>query len=233
MTDFFLDALTQYGPLALGLALVLGAGGLPIPIGLLMLVAGAFARQGLMDWQAAALVGLVGVVAGDVVSYLLGRVAGGWVQRSVREKRATLWQKAQTQFNRHGALAIWLTRFVLTSLDVPTNLIAGGSSYAFRRFLAHGLVGRVLWLALYGGLGYAFGSQWSVASQAISQYSGWLGFVVAVGIGAYLVVRFLRQRSIQRKAGQGEVEGAALPLVAIALDADLSAQSLHDALHDG
>jgi membrane protein DedA with SNARE-associated domain len=192
--DLFLNGMTIYGPLALGLALLLGAGGLPIPIGLLMLAAGAFARQGLLDWHVAIVVGLMAVILGDVVSYSLGRFAGGRLEGYIRERRAALWQRAQTQFRQHGALAVWLTRFLLTSLDVPTNLIAGGSGYEFRRFLAYGIAGRAAWLALYGGLGYAFGSQWRLVSQAIGSYGGWLGLGAVVGGGLYLFLRHLREK---------------------------------------
>jgi len=138
-------------------------------------------------------VSLMGVVLGDVFSYVMGRFAGGRLEGYIRERRGALWQKAQERFWQHGALAIWLTRFVLTSLDVPTNLIAGGSGYEFRRFLVYGIAGRAAWLALYGGLGYAFGSQWQLASQAISSYGGWLGLGAVVAGGLYLLGRKLRE----------------------------------------
>lgn len=54
MTDlnpagFFLSGMITCGPPALGLALFLGPLGLPIPTALLVLVAGAFARQGMLE----------------------------------------------------------------------------------------------------------------------------------------------------------------------------------------
>lgn len=198
MLDLFLNGMTTYGPLVLGLVVLLGAGGLPIPIGMLMLAAGAFARQDLLDWRAVIIVGLAAVVLGDVVSYGLGRVAGRRVDCLFRERRAALWQKAQERFRQQGALAIWLTRFLLTSLDVPTNLIAGGSGFEFRRFLAYGIAGRAAWLALYGGLGYAFGSQWPLVSQAIRSYGGWLGACAIVGFGLYLLLHHLRANQAAR-----------------------------------
>jgi membrane protein DedA with SNARE-associated domain len=193
LIDLFLNGMMTYGPLALGLALLLGPLGLPIPTGLLVVAAGAFARMGTLAWSTALAVGLAAVILGDCASYALGRFAGGGVQRAVRGRGAALWAKAQARFKRHGALAVYATRVLFTSLDVPTNLIAGGSRYAFGRFFALDVAGRVTWILLYGGLGYAVGSQWVAVSQAISTYSLWLGGVVAVGFGIYYLLRRWRQ----------------------------------------
>jgi membrane protein DedA with SNARE-associated domain len=187
MIELLLERMAVYGPLALGLALLLGAAGLPLPSGVLLLATAALARQGLLDGPVTIAVGLAGVVLGDVASYAMGRLASERLEGYLRQRRATPWGKAQEQFNRHGGLAIWLTRVVLTSLDVPTSLIAGGSGYPFRRFLAYGLAGRVTWLALYGGLGYAFGCQWPLLSQAISRCSGWLALGALVAGGIYVL----------------------------------------------
>jgi membrane-associated protein len=192
LTDMFLNGIVAYGPLILGLALLLGSAGLPIPTGLLVLAAGALARQGLLDWATAALVALAGVVLGDLVSYSLGRLSEGWVQRAMVRRRP-LWAKAVACFRGFGALAIYSTRVVLTSLDVPTNLVAGSSRYALGRFVVYDVAGRLTWLALYGGLGYIAGQQWPAVSQAIRQYGLWIGLVAAAAVGLYALVGHLRQ----------------------------------------
>lgn len=194
LTDLFLTGMTSYGPLLFGLALLLSPLGLPVPTGLLVLAAGAFVRQGLMDWPVATAVGLAGTVLGDVGSYGLGRFAGDWVQRRLKGNRAALWLKAQAGFLKHGALALLSTRVLFTGLDVPTNLVAGSSHYPFRRFLAWDLLGRLGWLLLYGGLGYVFGSQWPVVSQMISDYQGWFAGLAVVGVGVLLLRRLCQNQ---------------------------------------
>lgn len=199
LTDLFLTGMTTYGPLLFGLALLLSPLGLPVPTGLLVLAAGAFARQGLMDWPAAAAAGLAGTILGDVGSYGLGRFAGDWVQHRLKGNGAAMWLKAQAKFLKHGALALLSTRVLFTGLDVPTNLVAGSSHYPFRRFLAWDLLGRLGWLLLYGGLGYAFGSQWLVVSQTINDYQGWFAGLAVMGIG-FLLLRRLRRNQQPRPA---------------------------------
>jgi membrane-associated protein len=89
---------------------------------------------------------------------------------------------------------------LLTALDVPTNLIAGSSRYAYQRFLTYDVAGRVTWILLYGGLGYAFGSQWEVVGQAVSSYGGWLGGVAVAGIGIYMLIRWLSRLLVRNGA---------------------------------
>jgi membrane protein DedA with SNARE-associated domain len=181
-----------YGPLALGLALLLGALGIPVPGTLFVLAAGAFVRQGVLDLFTASGLGLLGAVLGDSASYAIGYFAKGWVER--RFGQSTAWQKARATFERRGGLAIYLTRFLITPLALPTNLIAGSSGYPFGRFFGYVVAGEFTWIVLYGGLGYAFGSQWELINQFISDFSGLLVGLVILGAGIYFLIRRQRRR---------------------------------------
>ncbi len=187
LTDLFLTWMLNYGALAFGLALFIGALGVPLPGSLLVLAAGAFARQGVLDWGTAAFLGLIGAVVGDTFSYAMGRFAKGWVQQHFGQR--AIWQKAQATFVQRGALAIYLTRFILTQVAIPVNLIAGSSGYTFSRFFAFDFAGEITWLALYGGLGYTFGNQWEAINQFISDFSGLLVGLVVLAVGLYFLWR--------------------------------------------
>src|SRR5574341_2114474 len=119
LTDLLLNSMTTYGPAVLGSALLLGGAGLPVPATLLVLAAGALARQGLIDWSAALGVGLLGVVLGDNLGYALGRFGQAWAQRRLSLSRSATWRMAQDRFERGGALAIYSTRFLVTPLALP------------------------------------------------------------------------------------------------------------------
>jgi membrane protein DedA with SNARE-associated domain len=192
LTDSLLTGVLIYGAPAFGLALLLGALGIPLPGSLFVVAAGAFVRQGVLDGPLAAIFGLGGALLGDSLSYGLGRFARDWVQR--RFGPSPTWRKAQATFDRRGGLAVYLTRFLLTPLAIPVNLIAGGSGYTFWRFMTYAAAGEITWLALYGGLGYAFGSQWELISQFMSDFSGLLIGVAALGAGVYFLVYFQRTR---------------------------------------
>ena len=191
LTELFLNEMTTYGPLSLGLAMLLGPLGVPVPTPLLVLATGALARQGLFLWTTALVVALLGSVLGNAAVYAIRHFAAGWAQH--RFGASSAWQKACDRFKKSGGLAIYATHFLFTLLGMHVNLIAGGSGYPYWRFLVFDVAGTLSWLMLYGGLGYVLGSQAEVVSQAIASYSGWLVGAVLVGIAVYLLVRHLRQ----------------------------------------
>jgi membrane protein DedA with SNARE-associated domain len=192
MGDAFINLILTYGLPALVLALVIGALGIPLPLSMLLLVAGALVRQGAFDLVLTAALALLATVLGDSISYYLGR-CGGWLVRK-RMEGTKAWLRAQDTFDRRGALAILLTRFLLTPLALPTNLIAGGSRYAFSRFLALDIAGELLWVALYGGLGYLFADRWQTISDLMGGLNGLLVGIVALAGVSCLAYRSLRGR---------------------------------------
>lgn len=192
ITELFLTWVITYGEPALALTLFFAAFGIPLPATFFVLAAGAFARQGVIDWYIALPLGLLAAVLGDSLSYGVGRFANGWVQK--RFGNSPSWQTAQDTLEQRGGQAIYLTRFLLTPLAIPTNLIAGGSGYPFLRFLFYDIAGEGTWLLLYGGVGYVFASQWEILSDLISDFSGLLVGILFFAGGIYLLIRRQRQR---------------------------------------
>jgi len=164
--------------------------GAPIPASVLVIAVGAFSQQGILDWRLASLSGLVAVVAGDAISFGIGFYAKDWVER--RFGNSPVWRNAQTSFDARAGLAIYLTRFLITALAVPTNLIAGGSGIRFRRFIVYDSLGELTWILLYGGLGYIFGSEWELVSNFISSFGGFLLGLVLLGAGIWLWTKRLK-----------------------------------------
>ena len=149
-----------------------------------------FIRQGVLDVYSTPILALLGAVAGDTFSYGLGRFGRGWITN--RFGRSVTWQRAESTFNQRGGVAIYLTRWLITPIAVPTNLVAGSSGYPFRNFLAYDVAGEITWLILYGSLGFAFGSQWELISDFVSDFSGVLVGIVLLGAGIFFLFR--RQR---------------------------------------
>jgi membrane-associated protein len=202
LTEYILAYILTYGVIALGLALLIGAIGIPIPTTLLVVAGGAFIRQGLLSLPLVAVIGLIAAVTGDSLSYGIGSYAGGWVER--RYGATAAWQSARGSFVRHGAWSIYLSRFLLTSIAIPVNLIAGSTSFGYRRFFPLVLIGEFTWLALFGGLGYAFGSQWEVISTFASDFGGLVFGLVILVAGLYLAFRLLRKNRLPSNQATGE-----------------------------
>jgi membrane protein DedA with SNARE-associated domain len=192
-SDFFLTALASYGTPLFALALFLGAAGFPVPASLLVVAAGAFSRQGLLDPALTAISGLLGSVAGDSLSFAFGRWGGAVISR--RFSAQSPWAKTRTVFVRNSRLAVFLTRFLITPAAFPVNLMAGvGCKYAL--FFLTSLAGQSIWIAVYGGLGYFFGSQWELISQFLSDLGG---FALGIAILAICIVILRRLTGASRK----------------------------------
>lgn len=179
MSDYFLTQVINYGAPLFALTLFLGALGLPVGASLMVIAVGAFSQQGYFDWVLMTILGLLGALLGDTLSFGMGYYGKDWVKARMGSSPA--WASALAIFNNRAGAAIFLTRFLITALAIPTNLIAGGSGYPFRRFVFYDIPGEILWIILYGGLGYLFGSQWEVVSEFMSNFGGLvLGVVVFI-----------------------------------------------------
>jgi membrane-associated protein len=116
LSDTLLGWVLAFGGPMLGLALMLNDMGLPIPGTLLVLAAGAYSRSGaLSPWIV--LWAFAGAVLGDVLVYLAGRYGLSWFTH--RHVGNPLWRQAEMAFNKRGAWAIYLTRFLVTVLATP------------------------------------------------------------------------------------------------------------------
>ena len=184
ISNFLLTQVINYGAPLIALTLFLGAIGLPLPGSLMVIAVGSFSQQGYFSWGEMAIIGLLSALLGDAVSFGMGNYGKGWVQKKF--SGSPVWVNAQESFQRRAWLAIVLTRFLITALAIPTNLIAGGSGYKFRHFLLYDLVGEFLWIILYGGLGYLFGSQWELAYDFISNFGGLILGLLIFGFGIRL-----------------------------------------------
>jgi membrane-associated protein len=188
VANLLIAGMTIYGPVTLGLAMLLGTMGIPVPLPILALAAGAFARYGSIKAGLAVFAALAGATLGDSLGYVVGRFASEWAQSRYGESAA--WRRARNRFHRNGDLAIFITRFLLTPLAVPTNLIAGISHYPYRRFLTYTVAGTLVFLIFFGGLGYAFSKHWQAVGEFVTSYSEWIIGLTIAGVVIYLLVRF-------------------------------------------
>lgn len=187
MSDFLLTQVINYGSPLFALFLFLGALGIPIGASVLVIAAGAFSQQGILNGYVTAVLGLIGAVLGDAVSFGIGYYAKDWVDAHFG--RSPTWRSARDAFDSRAGTAVYLTRFLITALAVPTNLIAGGSGIRFRRFMTYDALGEFTWIVLYGGLGYWFGSNWEIVSDFLSNFGGLLLGLFLLGVGVWLGLR--------------------------------------------
>jgi len=182
LTDRILSALLIYGYPALALTLLLGAIGLPLPIGVAAVLAGSLAALGTLRWQWAGLIAVAACFAGDMIAYGIGRAVsdnflarhGRWIGYSP-ERRDSI----ATLLRRWGGITVIISRTLTSSLSSVVSIFAGVSRYRFSRFLGFALFGRLIWTSAYLGLGYGIGGNIDAASQFLGNLSG---LIIALGV---------------------------------------------------
>ena len=196
MSEFLLTQVINFGAPLVGLILLLGALGLPVGASVVLIAAGAFSQQGILSWPITAVIGLIGALIGDMLSFGMGHYAKEWVE--VRFGNSPAWISARKSFQEKAGMAIFFTRWLVTAIAIPTNLIAGGSGFKFSRFMLYDVSGEIIWILLYGGLGYLFGSQWELVSNFLSNFGGLILGLVLFGFG--IRQAFKRQQNKQKKS---------------------------------
>ena len=105
----------------------------------------------------------------------------------------------------HGYAVLALV-LVLAAIGVPLpaslvatvagTLLAGASHLRFPIFVGYALLGRVLWVAVFVGLGYAFASSAAKAADFASSLSGLVGIA---GVAVLLALATRRPRKLSER----------------------------------
>lgn len=178
--DQLLADMLAYGYPILGLTLLLGAVGVPVPASLVATVAGTLLAQGELHLEPTLAVALVACLAGDLVGYGIGRFGGDQFARrhgrwlGVGSKRLS---QVEVLFHRWAAPTLLLSRTLVAIVAPAVNLLAGACSLNVRTFLAYDVLGRLAWIAIFMGLGYAFAGNSEIAADFASSVSGVVGLV--------------------------------------------------------
>lgn len=187
--------LQEFGYPALWLCAFVSAFGLPIPTILLLLAAGAFAALGDFNIIILALVAFTASVCGDNLGFLVGRRFGGrfldWLAHRPRFRILSpqRLEQAQMYFDKHGAWAIFLSRFLILALGGIINLLAGAERYSYPRFLLYDVTGELLGALIPLLLGFLFSASWETIGNIIGLVSL---LALSLFIAVFLIVRLTR-----------------------------------------
>jgi membrane-associated protein len=198
------ELVAQYGGWVYGLlfAIVFAETGLVVtpflPGDSLLFAAGALAATGALDVRLVVLLLVAAAVLGNTVNYSIGRFIGPRVFRAEdhtgihRLLNREHLDRAHAFFERHGGMAVVLTRFVpIIRTFVP--FVAGAGAMRYPTFMLYNIAGGVAWVGICVGAGYAFGNVPIVKENFT---------LVALGIVAVSLVPVLVEWLKHRKKGQ-------------------------------
>ncbi len=191
-----LEFIPAYGGVALFLVAALSCFGIPIPGSIALLASGVFVAGGEMALSTALAAGLGGAVAGDQAGYWLGAGLGNRAIDilSGRATMRTALGAAAAFAERRGALAVFLSRWLVTPLGPAVNLVSGTIGMRWLQFSVPEVLGEMVWVAIYVGLGAAF----SRSAVGVAEVLGNLTWFLAAGV--VTVALFLRLWAHSRAA---------------------------------
>ncbi len=175
--------------------------GLPLPSVPLLLAAGALAGTGRLSLALVLGLPIFAALASDVLWYELGRRRGVKVLQllcRISLEPDSCVRRTEDVFARHGARSLLLAKFI-PGLNAAAPPLAGVFRMRPGRFLLFDLLGAVLWVSVFTGLGYAFSDQLErVADRALTM-GIWLLVLLLGGLAGYIGWKFvLRQRFLRQ-----------------------------------
>ncbi|MCV2868615.1 VTT domain-containing protein [Defluviimonas sp. WL0002] len=197
MSDWLLSLLPDYGLWILAIGTYLSCLAVPMPASLLMLAAGGFAAAGdFALWQAMG-AALAGAVAGDQTGFAIGRLGGQPVLARLERgrKRAALVARARALLARGGAAAVFLSRWLVSPAGPWVNLAAGAAGTGWAQFTAAAVLGEIVWVGLYTGMGHVFVGNLTAAEDLIGSVLGLVGGVAAMVLAGFWLRTALGSRA--------------------------------------
>lgn len=193
----------QFGYAAVFFVLVLCGFGIPIPEDVTLVAGGVISGLGFTNVHIMAIIGLLGVLVGDGIMFLLGRFYGERILRFkpvARLMPPKRYAQVQQKFAQYGNRVLFVARF-LPGLRSPIYLTAGMS----------GRVSFWQWLMMDGFAALISVPFWVYLGNYGAENKDWLmqqvhrfqnGLFVLLGIGATIIIWWWwnkRQKLINRK----------------------------------
>ena len=176
------DLLATWGYLGIFTAVFVGNLGIPVPEETVMLAAGFFAGQRLLDLRLVYVVVILSAVIGDCCGYVIGRTGGQRVLARLAVMfpfMRTRYERLQLFFQTHGSKAVFMARFI-AGVRFMAGPMAGACGMPFFQFLGWNVLGAIVWCSLVVTVGYLVGGELYPALAMAHQVSRWLGVAAFV-----------------------------------------------------
>lgn len=193
--DLLITYFRMYGIPVLGGTILLQSNGIPTGSNFLVIAAGAFAYAG--EFNVFSLFFWVWVfnIIGDSVGYYLWNSYGAYLlekQNFLERLLSAPLLKATHYLDKYGQSSLLITRFPISGLGPPMNILAGLTGYNYSRFLIAIVPGELLWTGFNLGMGYWFGDAWETIGTIMNQYLSWILSVAALILVLYVLFKQLR-----------------------------------------
>jgi membrane protein DedA with SNARE-associated domain/rhodanese-related sulfurtransferase len=148
----------HHGYAATSLVLLLSSCGLPLPLSVVLLAAGASAHGGELYFPLVVLYAASAALAGDTLMFFGGRSTGWWLLAGICRfsvNPETCIHASAKSFYKRGARTLFFSKFIpgLATIAAP---LAGSLNMRLWRFLRNDAVGVLLYVTCWSSIGYLF-----------------------------------------------------------------------------
>ena len=163
---------------------------MPLPGAVALLGAGALTQQGRVPaWSLAA--GLGGLLAGDLILYVIGRTTGwyflGLLCRLSANPESCIYTAALT-FYRRGRTALLFTKFI-PGINTMAAPLAGSLNMTVSQFLSFDAAGALIYASSYFGIGFLFSDFLGLIMNRMAAAGEFVKTLLAAAAVAYLIYR--------------------------------------------
>jgi len=204
MFNHWLPWISQLGNWAYALLFAFAFGesiavvGILVPGATFVVLFGFVISQGIYDVGDAVLIGAVGAILGDLLSFVLGRRGIDPAKRFPRLFSQSTVDRAEKFMREYGVAGVFFGRFI-GPLRPFVPFIAGALKMKWRSFMAMNIASGILWSVSYLAIGFFFGQFWSSIHRGLR----WVGIGLFIIIVVYIVLRAMateRGKTVVEKA---------------------------------
>jgi len=202
-----LDFVGRYGGVVSFMVLFLDQIGLPIPTVPAVLALGALAGSGRIDPLTGLPLAVAGSLCADLIWFQLGRWRGnrilGLLCRVSLEPDACV-SKTHDLFSRHGLKSLLVAKFI-PGFNTIAPPLAGLLGIRLAPFTLWSIGGALIWLAVYGGLGYLFSDRLEELAFAARQFSTTLTWLAAALVAIYVGQKYFARQRVLREVRMARI----------------------------
>jgi len=184
-----LDVIAHHGYAVTSIALFVTCCGLPLPVSVVLLTAGAAAHGGSLNLGVVMLCAWGSALAGDTLMYLGGRYTGWWLLTGIcrfsLNPEDCIFGSARS-FYKRGSKTLLVAKFV-PGLSTVAAALAGSLNMRLRRFLTLDGLGVLLYTAGWILAGFLFAPFLRELVRSVQS----VGHITAATMGAILVLYIL------------------------------------------
>jgi membrane protein DedA with SNARE-associated domain len=191
--------IAQHGYLAVFCIVALESAGIPLPGETALVLAAMFAgATGLIDIKLVIFFAALGAILGDNVGFWAGRRFGlplllnHGARLGLTDDRIKL---GQYLFEHHGAKIVFFGRFIAL-LRIFAAFLAGVNRYSWGQFLFYNATGGIVWAAIFGLGGFAFGDAFERVAGPLGKIM--LGLAVLGVVFGWWIIHTQEKKLIAR-----------------------------------